>query len=863
MQLLYFFKGVFYYTQMRYSLLRTGFCMFFFTFFTNAFTQTLKGKIFDENNQPLSNVNVFIKYSSLGTVSNAKGEYYLVFNHLETYEVLFSSVGYKTKTVEVTFRNREEQIKNVWLEPDIVLLKEMTVSAKRRDPAYDIMKQVIQHKDKYLEQYQSISFQAYIRASEKGELTARQLEKYNKQQEKRSEKDKKKEDKKIKQDSTATFLLNDTTLMPDTKRNEPPTSMKISELLLEVHKQQPAYLKEIKKAYKHIGSKHGLYYLSLTDGDFNFYHNLISVHSLSETPFISPLSRLSFLSYKFSLEETIKEEQRLVHKIKVWPWKKGDATMYGYVWIEDTTWAIDSLILTAEKGTLLLYDKFTVKQKYMLLDDSVRVLKNQTFEYYAKDGKSEYEGTTHCYFSAYQLNPVFPKKYFQNELGYVLDDANKRDAAFWNNERPVPLTREEQKYIARADSIYNRINSKEYLDSVDARFNKLTWGKIFYWGQGYRNRDTKTELWFGSVWDYVEPFQIGGMRLGPYINGFKKWPNEKFIAVGGSANIGTRNNDIKGGLRATFRYNPYRLSEVSAWGGHHFDVINPYDAFLNLIRRANFIEKTSGGLSHRTELVNGLYLQTSGEYTFRAPITSYKFGTLMDEVLEDNTPIAFQALNSVIMEASVYYTFRQKYIREPKRKVVLGSRWPTIALIYRKGVPTFLGSQIRFDYTELVLHQQFKLGTLGTSHYRISSGKFLETSSLNFLDYRYHRAGDPFLYSNPLYSFQLMKQTMAAVNIFYEAHYIHHFNGAFINNIPLLKKTRIQTVAGTGFLYMTDNNFRYAEVFAGIERTFRIARRRFRFGVYGVAAEASDMKPTYGIKFSIEEYNHRENRWRF
>ncbi|CAG0967486.1 MAG: carboxypeptidase-like regulatory domain-containing protein [Bacteroidetes bacterium] len=817
-------------------------------------SQSLSGIVFDENNQPLSSVNVYIKYTATGTSTNSKGEYFFTLPHTGTYEFIFSSIGYQNKIIEITVRKNENIIKNIWLQPAVVNLNELTVSAKKRDPAYDIIKKCIDEKDKYLNQYRNSVSEVYIRATEEGDLSDKQKVKLEQQKLKQAEKNKKK-------NNADSLWVADT--LHTLENIQTDKKMNITESKLVRYWQEPNSMKEIKTAYKKTGSSYGLFFLTTTDGDFNFYHNILNIERLSETPFISPLSRLTFLTYKFSLEETIKQNEKIIYKIKVWPWKTGDATLKGFLWIEDNSWAIDSLELTMEKGTLLIYDQFTIRQKYNLFNDSIRALTKQEFIYFSKDGKNEYNGKTIVVYSNYKFNREFPKRFFGNELGVTEKDAFKRDSVFWNNERPVPLTREEQIYIAKQDSIYEKVNSKEYQDSVDARFNKVTWGKVLYWGQGYRKRSEKKEIWFGSVGEYVEPFQIGGFRFGPYISYFKKWKSEKYINTNASLNYGFRNEDFKGGLSTTFRYNPYKLSEIRTWQGHLFDVINPYDAFLNLIKRANYFEKTYLGLGHKTELLNGLYFDISGEYTFRRPISGYKFGTVMDEVFTNNVPVDFIAFNSFITTASLSYTINQKYIREPFRKVVLGSKWPTFSVVHRKGISGIFSSAVNFDYLEVLMNQSFKVGTLGTSNYRLSSGKFLNTRQLSFIDFKYHRAGDPFLYSNPMHSYQLLESTMSTIDIYYELHYIHHFNGAFINNIPLIKKTRIQTVMGGGLLYMTDRKYQYAEVYAGVERAFRIARRRFRFGIYGVAAEANQAKPKYGIKFSLEEFNHRENRWRF
>jgi len=135
---------------------------------------------------------------------------------------------------------------------------------------------------------------------------------------------------------------------------------------------------------------------------------------------------------------------------------------------------------------------------------------------------------------------------------------------------------------------------------------------------------------------------------------------------------------------------------------------------------------------------------------------------------------------------------------------------------------------------------------------------------LRFIDLKRFRESDPILYSDPLYSFQSLDTALATTNIFFEAHHIHHFNGALINNIPLLKKTRIRTVVGGGFLYVKDSNFRHEEVFLGLERVFKLgARRRLRLGFYGVLANSNISQTDTNWKISIDVIDTWKRDWSF
>lgn len=802
----------------------------------------VSGTIFDVDNQPLPYVNVYVKEMGIGVTSKSDGKYTM--NVPEgSHELVFSFVGYKQKIVTITVRDGHRVIQNVWLETNDIELKEVMVNSKRRDPAYEIMQQVIEHKDRYRNQFQNSSSEVYIRAVEI--------------KDKRSKKPVPDEN----EGRTDGYSLEE---QENTKADNEPKGGSYAEIKMTRHYQPPNKVKEITTGKKIRGSRYGLFYLTTTTGEFDFYDNIISIRELGETPFISPLSKTAILTYKFQLKETFFDDLgRMMYRIQFKPRKQGNASFSGELIVYDKFWSLVKITADFEKGNLIKYDRFSVNQEYTCLQDSIWVINKQVFEYYYKTSKEEFPGKTTVIYSDYKFNTEHAKKFFNNELAVITQEAYDRDSAYWNAERPEPLSPEEQRVIATQDSIYARITSKEYLDSVDRDFNKPTLDKLFWHGQGYRNRDKKKELWFGSIPDYIRPFAPGGFRFGPYFSYFKKFENEHFIALNTDIDYGFRNEDIKGSIRADYRYNPFKMATVTAKFKHNFDVINPFDSYLNMIRRSNFIETTDYMLAHKFEVINGLYFYTGATLNHRKPITGYKFGDIADEFIANNTPTEFQAYYSLIADVKLSYTIKQQYIREPKRKLVLGSKWPTVVLTYSKGIDRWLGSDIDFDYFEFEVFHQINVGTVGRSNYRLATGKFLNHRDLRLVDYRYHRQGDVWLYSNPLYTFQLVERTMSSRDIFYEAHYIHHFNGAIMNNIPYLKKTRMTCVAGGGGLFIEEFNYSYIEAFFGVERIFKMNRRRFRLGAYWCVAETSDSKPRGTFKFSFEFFSNRENKWRF
>lgn len=811
---------------------------------TNLLAQGVKGFVFDENNAPIPGVGVYVKNTGGGAYTDSEGKYYIDLREGE-YQLVFSFVGYIIQEHSIIIDKTERSL-SVWLKLDENELDEIIIKSKRRDPAYGIMSEASKRRDVYLKQYESSTSEIYIKASETSNSNSNNKKKSKSDEEivLEAEETKANIDDPFK-DSSSNFNTNN-----------------LTEVFLTKHFQHPNSHKEIRTGYNQIGSTYGLYYLTTVDDEYNFYNGLLQVGKLTETPIISPLNPTAVLTYKFRLIESyFDEKNRTIYRIEITPRKKGNASVSGIIEIYDETYNIKQLDLSLEKGNLINFDQFNVIQKYEEVD-SLWILNYQEFNYETKTKAKEFKGRTVVKYSNFEINPVFGKRFFSNELGITTKEAYERDSSYWDAVRPEPLTKAEQRFVFVRDSIHEAHNRKEYLDSLDKDYNKITFAKVTYFGVGHRNRAKKVQYDFGELVSFYQPVGVGGGRVSPYFTYFKKW-KERYVNSYQQISYGLRNNDIKGSIHPAIYYNPFKLGRLALSAGSEYDAINSYDAYINMLRRSNWIHKDFFSISNRIEIVNGLYSYASFSYSNRRPITDLKFSNFFDPIFQNNDPIDFENYQALLSNFYISYIPQQKYMREPNRKVVLGSKWPEFSLIYEKGIHKILGSDINFDYLGGSISQSLKIRTLGTLNYNIKGGRFLNTKDLRYIDYKIFRQSDPWLYSNPLYSFQLLNTSISTTDYFTEAHFVHHFNGALINNFPIIKKTQIKTVVGGGTLWVRDINFIHQELIAGIERNFRIGRQRFRLGAYYVVSESNQSPFDSGFKFSIEFFNSRENKWNF
>jgi hypothetical protein len=647
------------------------------------------------------------------------------------------------------------------------------------------------------------------------------------------------------------------------KKSDWTDKMNLVEVQLKRHYAQGNKVKEIRSAYTSRGSDQSLYYTTTVKSNFNFFENLLWLNDLHQTPVSSPISSPGILSYKYRLIEKYEENGRMISKIKIIPRNIATTTLQGYIWVIDTVWLIQKLELTMNKGNLLIYDYFNIQQEFEHPGDSICVLKSQILDYGVKYKNETSKCQTQAFFSNYNFKPYFSNKFFNTELAVTEKEAYEKDSSFWASVRPASLTEEERKFILAKDSIKDFQNRKEYLDSVDKIFNKVTVLKVLWFGVDHRNRAKRNQWTIGSIATVVQPVFIAGPRITPNFDYFKKWKDERTLDSYTRISYGLLNKDWKADSWWKYKFDPFHLGYFRAALNHDFDAIRTFDAVTQVYKRENFIEATRMRLSFEYELINGLYLAVDGEFSERRSLKDYKFITLFDNSIPNNEPLKFDTYQAYVSNFSLSYVPRQKYMREPYRKVILGSAWPTFTIYYQTGIPKLFGSDVNFQYMQMEVMQTFKIGTIGTSNYRLAGGKFLTSQIVRDPDYKYQRRSDPIWFSNPLYSFQGLDSTLPSLDWILEAHFVHHDNGAILNKIPFMKKTRIGMMAGAGALWVKENNYQHFEIMAGLERNFKLSRRRLRIGIYGILSDGNFSHPKAHYKISFAILDDRSMKWNF
>ncbi len=772
----------------------------------------LSGKITDPAGEALPFATVYAEGTTRGTTANSEGTYFLDLP-AGTYKITYRYVGYVTRTENIILTGQPVVV-NVQLRQESLQLNEVTVRAdgKYEDPAYAIIRNAIAKRKFHLRQTGNFACEAYVKG-----LT-RML----------------KAPKKI---------MGQEVSIPGID-SAGRGILYLSESVSKLYMQKPK-VKELMISSKVSGRDNGFSF-NHAGGmhEWNFYENVLNT-GFNERGFVSPIAQSALLFYEYKLMGTSEESGQRVHKIGVIPRRTTDPVFSGFIYIQEESWRIHAadLLLTRASGIEVL-DSLTIHQVYIPVkkDHWMPGTIEFTFRFDVFGFKAD--GYFIGSMTGYQVNLPFEKGFFSGEVLKVEAESNKKDSAYWQTVRPVPLTVEERTDYTRKDSLQKVWESKPYLDSVDARANRFKPINVIT-GYSYRNSFRGWSLNFGSLLNNVQFNTVEGLVLETDI-GYTRRDKEtrRSFSFNNSFRYGFSGRQfyLRSGLR--YQYNPVRRASVSLFSGRYISQFNPQEPVSYLVNtaytlfdRSNYLklyEKRYVDFTWRQEITNGLQATGMLEFARRVPLfntTDFSFRRNVDRPFSPNLPlpvqpdsIGMEAHNATTLRLAVRINFRQKYISRPNAKINLDSPYPTLSLHYRRGIPGIFSSVTSYDFLRVGLDKEISLGLAGESRFDISYGTFLTDKHVPLPDYR-HFTGNQTIIANGRSDafFLLPYYDYSTTGNYWEGHYEHHFNGFIFNKVPLLKRLRWQEVAGLHLL-RTPQLGTYLEVTAGIDQILRIGK---------------------------------------
>ena len=797
----------------------------FYTVVTHA--NTLQGTVKDRNGKEIPYASIMVKKTTIGTTANSKGQYSLQLGKGE-YIVVCQSIGFNINEQKIKIEDNSTTL-NFVLEEQSYELKEVVVSNKAEDPAYEIIRNAIKKRPTYLKEFNNFKCQVYL----KGQLQLR--------------------------DYPSKFL-GDTVDFEDGDTSKAKL-LYLSETFADYSIRDNQRKVEITST-KVSGSNDGFGFGN--PSIISFYENIIDVNNaLNPRGFISPIADNALNYYKYKYMGSFYENGLEICRIKVTPRRKQEPLFTGYITIIDGRWNIHSVQLNLVKEQQLqLVDTVSYEQIYMQINNQW-VVKQQVSNVAGSFFGFKFYGSFLQVYNKYEINKIFDPKYFSNVVIKYLDSSNKKSIEFWDSNRPIALLPNEALDYIKKDSLEKLRSTPAYLDSVDRVRNRPKLFNVLITGYNYSIQSKKTFLRFNPLLtlypSYFNPAEGRVMNFGmTYTQQFKKYNRLEINPV---LRYGLKKEKLYGELITNYTFPTKSRSFLNVGFGNtvfQFNNNNPISEFLNSV--GGYIWGRNDMKTYEASYFKIRYGQTFGhgidaavgvQYQNRKPMDNVVL-KLKDKLFTPNYPTTLMNANivphtSLVLNFNVTWRPFSRYLELPDRLINLGSKYPTLNFNVATGLPSIMGSNVDFMKWRLTATQNLNLKLYGKLDAKFIVGGFSNANQVFAPDYQHYLGNEIAINNNYMNGFQLLPYYTFSntASLYTESHFEYHLNVFISNKIPVFKKLNWFFVLGANTLNVNGKP-NYLETFVSVEKIFKLIRIDF---VNGYLQNGPN---TQGIKFSYK-----------
>lgn len=820
--------------------------LFLFILLCTSFSlsaQKITGTVYDSISlSPIEFVNVYDNKSSTGTITNEEGYFELELD--SPVELRFSFLGYNPKVINLKTNDTTEKLQ-IYLSAESLLFDEVVLQAERSSIGKKIISKVIENKEKYKEPkaytcdvYQQTTMTRFFKASEKDSIP---------------------------NDSTAIVYLNE---LASTLSREGNNQKKIikAEIKQSSDKQLKRYSpmnmsRDFKGSNQFVTYNPIEYFVNDEDYNISIYNNYFNNSSITDRPISSPLGPGNNINYKFRLKQMdFVGENDTIFTVSVEPRFKEAPLWDGTIKVHSNGFYLVSSDLHINPGINEIGDMNIIV--YYKMIDSFLIATDKRIIYQSKIGSKTFDVKSTYRTSSYNTNPDFTSNYFNSETVRYTEDALEPNAELMLNYRGTAMERDLKVFFSEQDSIYRSITSDEYLNKQDSIFNKITWRKITMEGFGYRNRAKGWTFYWNGLLSSFQLFGVDGFRINPGGSINKEFINSNELDLSYNISYGIENNNFKGRGSVGYTFYPQKFARFFVGGGDVFDVVTLYQSLDAIISRSNFINNRFINAGYSMELFNGLYFNSQVEYSDKQSIANLSTNEFSEFLFGgQELALEFDRYKIFSLETDFIYQFGQKYVTRGRKKIVLPNNQPKIRLSYRKGIPGVADSEVNFDYLEAEWTHKLPSLKIGSLNYKIRGGSFLNQSSLRELEYNFFRGSTRWIFTNPLQDLIQIGKTQVTPNTFLQASGIHHFNGFFLDKVPLINKLQMELLAGAGTLIIPKNDLYHFEMYTGIGKKFKLFGETLQIACYAVTSDNNLSKAKIEYKFGLNFYNAFAREW--
>ncbi|MDI9338533.1 MAG: DUF5686 family protein, partial [Alphaproteobacteria bacterium] len=809
----------------------------------DAMSQSIEGSIKNQQGQPIPHASILLKSSQKGTIANDMGHYKYTLQKGQV-DLEFRAIGYTPKIVHFDMKHDTQKIiYNVVLESQIVELEEVSISNNQEDYAYSIMRKMITKAPFHLNEIKTYTANAYIKGSAR--LTQIPF----------LFKNRVKKEAGIVKDQT--YVL---------------------ESIVNINFAKPS------KYSEKIVSRRDNFPEVLKNQDLNVLTTNPNLYQPSISGTISPLNPQSFQYYKFKYLGSFKEGNFKISKIEVKPKVLSDQVVEGELLIVEDLWSIYGFNFQMQNTI----GKISLAQQCAHFNNIWMPLFFQTkvnFKYFGFGGDMNYVTQYKEY--SIQLDPNFkvlpkivdekfekkrtkatnkakPKNYtealkalegdltkkklkeslklIKNEeakkdslvsnyswdFSYEVDShANEKSDSFWNAERQVPLTENEQKGYAQADSIYQKAKLNLANDSLK-RNNKfkilhLLTGNIYT----YKSFDQKTVF---DLSRFILSFTaVDGYYLKTQVNFLKLIKDSVLHDWGGYLRYASQRKTLNAGIYWSKPWQNQKnyikldlqsaILQINPENPIHYLWDGFYTGFLNK-NYGRYLINNYFKVFYQRQLNNKLALQVNSSFQNRYSLDNTSTHGIFktDVFFENNNPnnffntnTDFDNHNQIVLGATLRWNPKATKGKFNHRIITSHNKDLELKWHLNKAFIDYPYTSLQFS-----LEQRLSLGQVGRLQYFAQYNDFIEKPKL-FIDYTHFKGNQTNISTSENYHFRnLLYYYFSTPFKSLQAHVNFEPRLTLLNRIKLLYYYGIKESLQAHFLFLENapnGSFHYEFVY--------------------------------------------------
>ncbi len=497
---------------------------------------------------------------------------------------------------------------------------------------------------------------------------------------------------------------------------------------------------------------------------FSFYDDLISVNNKN---YLSPISRNSEDHYRFELQDTAYSGNDTIFIITFDPRKgKNFDALQGKLYINTNGYAVQNVVaepVVKVDGQL----NARIQQQYKLVGGVWFPEQLNTYLSMVpskRDKNAAVVGEMRSYISNIEIDPVIEKKQVKGISSDILKDAAKKDSAFWEQTRVLPLSEKERNTY----SILDTVSKKAGLEEKFSLIGYLIDGQIPIGPVGI------------VLNDILKVNQVEGARLGIGLRTNDRI--SKYFSVGGAYAYGLkdRRSKYRGDL-AVYLLADQKLTlsglyknDLMESGRTEFEVgkigVNSSEQYRKVfVNRMDRIELKQ--VSLRSRIGNSLTLEPFYNQQLRE-ISGYDYRYLQQVSGEVNLLRSHFLVEQLGM--MIRFAPSEKFARIFNRVMSQGTgRYPIIQLQLSQSRDMEYSS-LKFFRADAQLSHQIRIKLGGEFNYRINAGYIDQNAPYPFMFNPKGNSSSKGLGINSFGSFETMRfneffaNKYASANVYYD-----------------------------------------------------------------------------------------------